>query len=373
MEASICVSIPRCFVALICVDIAITETTHHGCVKLTIKVGITSTLAQVFFHLISTRQLYINSGFFINKQTRQVGMAHFAPSSDIKASLAKNIELQVASQSRMKKSNAVAEAVLRRKHAAEEAKITKKNAKTEGRLSDDSDAHQIKVKDENAAYLAEVVAINANDRASMRQIDQAYENHAERALEAYKDYAAKVEELLERHNTDGKQPVTAEAFTTRMQELNTMVNDKLIENNSILKEAQRVANAYTAGMNPALKPRVVKARGWPTITRNKTTVNEESLQTANGDDSPSSHKTVSGRWGTAVKNQAKETYEQKIIILDPHQAAALNAKVREIQDKVREDASKDSLPRFLTESLSRESMKNCNFPSMVRLLHLGIS
>ena len=110
-------------------------------------------------------------------------MAHFAPSSDIKGSLAKNIELQVASQSRMKKSNAVAEAVLRRKHAAEEAKITKNNAETEAGLSDDSDAHQIKVNDEKAAYLAEVVAINANDRASMRQIDQAYEDHAAGALE----------------------------------------------------------------------------------------------------------------------------------------------------------------------------------------------
>lgn len=262
-------------------------------------------------------------------------MAYFTESSDIKASLAKNLEYQAAAQTRIKESNALAEAILRRKHAAEEAKITKSHAKLEAELSNHSEAHQIKVKDENAAYLNEVGAIHENDRASMRQIDQAYENHADGVLEAYSDYASKVEELLERNNTEGKQWTTDVEFTGRLQELNTVVNDKLIEHNSILKEAKRVAYAYIPGISPALKPRLVKGRTRSTITRNKTSVGEESLQNANDDDASASPRTIPRLWGTTVKNLATKTYEQKIIILDPHQAATLNARVREIRDKVR--------------------------------------
>lgn len=143
--------------------------------------------------------------------------------------------------------------------------------------------------------------------------------------------------MVERHDTGKKEWATDVDFKSELRELNAMVNDKLIEHNRTLKQAQRASNAYKPGMSPAQKPRVVKARRKSTITRNKTMVKRESLQSGIDEAPPSSRSTTSNKWRKIVKNQETEIYEQKIVILDPGQAAALDARVREVQDEVRQD------------------------------------
>lgn len=66
-------------------------------------------------------------------------------------------------------------------------------------------------------------------------------------------------------------------------------------------------------------------------------VKRESLQSGIDEAPPSSRSTTSNKWRKIVKNQETEIYEQKIVILDPGQAAALDARVREVQDEVRQD------------------------------------